>query len=450
MDDRPTGSAAGPAVGAPEGDGAAIRDSFEDLIQPFQHRGIDLKLGRLEQALAELGHPEASFPAVQVAGTNGKGSICTLVASALTSAGLRTGLYTSPHLLSWSERLRINGAAIADTQLRHLLERLQPCGQRHQLTPFEWITAAAFVHFAAAGVDLAVLEVGLGGRLDATTVHPQRPVIGFASIGLDHREVLGPDLASIAVEKAGVLSPGAVAVSGPQSPEVEGVLTAAARRVGAELRWVDPARLELDGSLAADGLIWRPALAGAVQRTNSAVALGLLRALQERGWAIADQAIAVGFAQAHWPGRLQTARWAGSPVLLDGAHNPPAAIALRAELDHRSAVLSADDEGRCFVLGMLANKQAPRMLEVLLRPQDHAWIVPVVGHACWDVDGLRQACPPLAARLRAAESTAAALDQILSGSATSQPPPPSIVVAGSLYLLADLLRHPRLEARAPH
>lgn len=447
MVDLPTGSIDGPVGGAAFGDDASFRDPLDDLIQPFQHRGIDLTLGRLEQALAELDHPEARFPAVQVAGTNGKGSICTLVASALTSAGLRTGLYTSPHLLGWSERLRINGAAIADAELRRLLERLQPCGQRHRLTPFEWITAAAFVHFAAASVDLAVLEVGLGGRLDATSVHPQRSVIGFASIGLDHREVLGPDLASIAVEKAGVLSPGAVAISGPQPPEVEAVLTASAHRVGAELRWVEPARPESDGWLSADGLTWKPALTGAVQRTNSAVALGLLRALQERGWTIPDQAIAAGFAEAHWPGRLQAARWAGSPVLLDGAHNLPAAIALRDELDHRFGSPSAADEGQCFVLGMLANKQAPQMLDALLRPQDRAWIVPVVGHACWDPDALRQACPPLAARLQAAESTAAALDQILRGAAAPQRP---VVVAGSLYLLADLLRHPGLEVRAPH
>ena len=449
MADRLSGSAASLSDAGQEG----FADPFDDLIEPFHHRGIDLTLGRLQEALAELGHPERQFPAVQVAGTNGKGSICTLVASALKHAGLRTGLYTSPHLISWCERLRIDGRPIAEADLRTLLQRLKPWGQRHQLTPFEWITAAAFVHFAEAPVDLAVLEVGLGGRLDATSTHPLRPVIGFASIGLDHREVLGPDLASIAAEKAGVLSAGAVAISAPQPPEVAAVLTETAARVGSSLRWVKLACEEPDGRLSADGLSWWPGLPGGVQRANSAVALGMLRALQELGWPVADAAISAGFAAARWPGRLQPARWAGHRLLLDGAHNPPAAIALRAELDRRSAALPpearAADERRCFVLGMLAGKQAPVMLQALLRLHDRCWIVPVAGHSSWSLEALRSACPELACQLHGAESTAAALDQILTDPLVPPDGGP-IVVAGSLYLLADLLRHPRLQSLASH
>ena len=428
---------------------SVARDGFEDLLEPFAPRGIDLTLGRMREALAALGHPDQRFPAVQVAGTNGKGSICTLVAAALSRAGHRTGLYTSPHLLSWCERLRIDGESIAPPAMRRLLERLQACGLHHQLTPFEWITLAAFVHFAEAGVDLAVLEVGLGGRLDATTAHQQRSVIGFASIGLDHSEVLGPDLASIAAEKAGVLSAGAIAISGPQPADVAAVLTAEARRVGAELRWVQPAETQPDGRLAADGLIWSPSLPGAVQRANSAVALGMLRALQQRGLDLADGAIAAAFATAHWPGRLQPARWSGRSLLLDGAHNPPAVIALRRELDQRAAAAAACDQGRCYVLGMLAAKQAPAMLRALIRPQDQLWIVPVVGHSSWDLEGLQQACPELAPQMQPAETAQAALDQLGAdpGLAPSETP---VIVAGSLYLLADLLADPRLETGAPH
>ena len=429
-------------------------DPFADLIEPFQHRGIDLDLGRLQTALAELGHPERRFPALQVAGTNGKGSICTLVASALQQGGLRTGLYTSPHLLSWCERLQIDSRCIPERELRTLLERLQPCGQRHRLTPFEWITAAALVWFAEASVDLAVLEVGLGGRLDATTCHPERKVVGFASIGLDHREVLGPDLASIAAEKAGVLQAGGVAISAPQPEAVAAVLKTAAARAGCDLRWVEPARQLEDGVLEADGLRWRPGLAGAVQRSNSAVALGMLRAVQERGWPLADQAIAEGFAAARWPGRLQQAQWGEHDLLLDGAHNPPATIALRQELDQRTASSEAIHphrsqarSSRRFVLGMLANKQAPEMVRTLLRPADHAWIVPVVDHGSWSLDQLHQACPELAGQLHGAASTEDALDQITAAAAGSDPAEP-IVVAGSLYLLADLLRHPRLKSLA--
>lgn len=429
-------------------DAAAI-DGFEDLFAPFAPRGIDLRLGRMQEALAALGHPDQRFLAVQVAGTNGKGSICTLVAAALSHAGHRTGLYTSPHLLSWCERLRIDGESIAPLALRRLLERLQACGLHHQLTPFEWITVAAFVHFAEAPVDLAVLEVGLGGRLDATTAHQQRPVIGFASIGLDHSEVLGPDLASIAAEKAGVLSAGALAISAPQPAAVAAVLTAEAQRVGAELRWVQPAEPLADGRLAADGLIWTPSLPGAVQRANSAVALGMLRALQQRGLALEDAQIAAAFGAAHWPGRLQPAQWSGQPVLLDGAHNPPAVIALRQELDQRAAACSAPDQGRCYVLGMLANKQAPVMLRALIRPQDRLWVVPVLGHSSWDLQGLQQACPELAGQMQAGATAQLALDQLLAGPEPAAASAP-VIVAGSLYLLADLFTDPRLEARAPH
>ncbi|HCA61072.1 MAG TPA: bifunctional folylpolyglutamate synthase/dihydrofolate synthase, partial [Synechococcales bacterium UBA8647] len=171
-----------------------------DLLEPFSRRGIDLGLDRLHQALAAGGHPEQRFPAVQVAGTNGKGSICTALGAILQAAGLKAGLYRSPHLISWCERIAIGDQWITADKLRSLLQRWQSLGQQHQLTPFELLTAAAMDHFAAAQVDLAVLEVGLGGRLDATTCHPNRPVLGIANIGLDHREHLGSTLEAIATE----------------------------------------------------------------------------------------------------------------------------------------------------------------------------------------------------------------------------------------------------------
>ena len=157
---------------------------------------------------------QARETAVQVAGTNGKGSICALLGSILQQAGLRCGLYRSPHLLSWCERLQVGGDWISPQALRATLQAWTPRAQAQQLTPFELLTGAAFSYFASAPVDIAVLEVGLGGRLDATTCHPDRRVLGIASIGLDHCEHLGPDLASIAREKAGIFCPGAVAFSG--------------------------------------------------------------------------------------------------------------------------------------------------------------------------------------------------------------------------------------------
>ena len=397
-------------------------DNFADLIEPFSRRGVDLGLDRLQAALIELGNPERRFAAVQVAGTNGKGSICTLVHQALLAAGIRAGLYTSPHLVSWTERIRLGQDPIAAPCLRRHLETATPIAQRHQLTPFELVTAAAFLAFAAADLELVVLEVGLGGRLDATTCHPHRPVIGFASVGLDHAEFLGPDPATIAAEKAGVLQPGAVAISAPQSPEVAAVLSDRAAAVGAELRWVEP--LDLNQ--------WTLGLSGAVQAANSAVALGLLRALKERGWPVNDPAIRRGFAAARWPGRLQQLSWHGLPLLLDGAHNLPAALALRAELDANPQRHGMATGPRHWVLGMLANKQGPEIAAALLAPGDKGWIVPVPEHACWTLEALAAANPHLASQLHTASDLEAGLT--LAGTSSGR-----IVVAGSLYLLGQLL-----------
>ena len=159
-------------------------------------------LERMRQALAAGGHPERRFAAVQVAGTNGKGSIATQLHAILRAAGLRCGIYRSPHLQSWCERIQLDDRWIDAQQLRDDLARWRPIAANHNLTPFELLTAAAFDRFAAADLDLTVLEVGLGGRLDATTAHPRRLVVGFGAIGLDHCEHLGPDHAAIAAEKS--------------------------------------------------------------------------------------------------------------------------------------------------------------------------------------------------------------------------------------------------------
>ncbi|MFQ6537595.1 MULTISPECIES: bifunctional folylpolyglutamate synthase/dihydrofolate synthase [Aphanothece] len=399
-------------------------DDFADLIEPFSRRGVDLGLERLQAALADLGHPERRFAAIQVAGTNGKGSICTLLHQALLAAGLRAGLYTSPHLVSWTERIRPGAEPIAAASLRHHLQAAAAAAQRHGLTPFELVTAAAFLAFAEAGLDLVVLEVGLGGRLDATTCHPDRRVIGFASIGLDHAEFLGPDAASIAAEKAAVLQPGAWAVSGPQQPEVAAVLGAQARRMGARLEWVEP----LDPSA------WVLGLPGGVQQLNAAVALGMLRALRAQGWTIPEAAIRRGFAAARWPGRLQRIHRLGVPLLLDGAHNPPAAQRLRRELDQHGQRHGLGPGPRRWVLGMLANKQGVEILQALLGPGDRAWIVAVPGHASWTAAALQDACPAAGVGLEQAEDLSEAIRRAAAGG-SGQP----VLVAGSLYLIGHLL-----------
>lgn len=404
-------------------------DPFGDLIAPFSRRGVDLGLERLQAALAELGHPEQRFAAVQVAGTNGKGSISTMLERIATAAGIRCGLYTSPHLLSWCERIRLPEGLIAEAELRRLLEALQPVALRHNLTPFELITAAAFQAFAEAGVELAVLEVGLGGRLDATTVHPDRQVLALASIGMDHTEHLGNTLAAIAGEKAGVLHPGGVAVSGPQAPEAAQVLKREAASRRCPLHWVEPLAAASAGGP-------RLGLAGDLQRHNGAVAAAAARSLAERGWPIDAVAIARGLASARWPGRLERRRFQGRPLLLDGAHNPPAAEALRQELN-RLEVLAAAAGPRRWLIGIQRHKQAPQLLQALLRPGDAVRVCPLPEHSSWNAAELIAALAPGSTGIDLRDASGDP-GQDLSWLVACDGLP---VACGSLYLVANLLPH---------
>ena len=380
-----------------------------DLLEPFSRRGIDLGLDRLHQALAAGGHPEQRFPAVQVAGTNGKGSICTALGAILQAAGIKAGLYRSPHLISWCERIAIGNQWITAEQLRSRLQQWQPLGHQHQLTPFELLTAVAMDHFAAASVDLAVLEVGLGGRLDATTCHPNRPVLGIANIGLDHREHLGSTIEAIATEKAGIFHTGAVAFSAPQQESVAEVLEVQARQRGCQLHWVEP--LTIDVPLG---------LAGSWQRSNAAVALAMAQELARQNWPISHDAMAQGLAQAQWSGRLQRCSWRGRPLLIDGAHNLPAAEGLRRELNQL-----APGQPRHWLLGIQRHKDGPAIVRALMAPGDRAWMVPIDGCRSWHAAELA------IAGVEDSPSAEAALEQLWP--ASCEP-----VVAGSLYLLGQI------------
>jgi dihydrofolate synthase/folylpolyglutamate synthase len=407
---------------------------LDDLLEPFAVRGVDLGLERLRTALAAGGNPEAAFPAVQVAGTNGKGSICTVVHAILRAASLRVGTYRSPHLISWCERVRLDDRWISPGELRADLARWQEIGRRHGLTPFELLTAAAFDRFAAEAVDLAVLEVGLGGRLDATTAHPRRQVLGFGAIGMDHREHLGSTLAAIAFEKAGVMTPGGVAISGPQEPEARRVLEERAAELGCRLRWVEP----LPAAAAGGPLL---GLQGDLQRSNAAVAAAMAEELAAQGWPISETAIRTGLAAARWPGRLERWQWQGRELLIDGAHNPPAAAALRQEIDR------LDGGGaRRWLLGIQRHKDGPAVVGHLLRSGDQAAIVAIADHASWSVEELTTALPQCTGQLRAVSCVA-------EGLAWLEPAGLLPVVAGSLYLLGQVLPllepQPQLEPPQP-
>jgi dihydrofolate synthase/folylpolyglutamate synthase len=407
---------------------------LEDLLQPFAARGIQLGLERMQAALADGGHPERRFAAVQVAGTNGKGSIATQLHCILLAAGWRCGIYRSPHLVSWCERIQLEAAWIDADILRADLGRWQPIAQHHGLSPFELFTAAAFDRFAAEGLPLVVLEVGVGGRLDATTAHPQREVVGFGPIGMDHADLLGDNLVAIAREKAAVMAGARVAISGPQAPEVAQVLRQEAQRWNCSLRWVKPL-----ASAAAGGP--RLGLAGNLQRSNAGVAVAMAEALHALGWCISPQAIVRGLGAARWPGRLEQRHFRGFPLLLDGAHNLPGAWALRDELDRLAAGGgdgSGDSDGsgpRRWLLGMQSTKEAPLLLDALLRPEDQVALVSVPDLPSWSRAELLAARPQLAPQLREVATPLEGLDWLLAT------PGPLPVVAGSLHLLGAVIPH---------
>ncbi len=399
---------------------------LDDVLAPCAPRGIVLGLDRMRAALAEGGDPARHVPAVQVAGTNGKGSIATFLHAILQAAGLRAGVYRSPHLRSWRERIQLGDQWVEGETLRADLNRWRPIGERHGLTVFELFTAAAMDRFARSNLDLVVLEVGLGGRLDATTAHPDRRVVGFGPIGLDHREFLGDTLAAIAGEKAGVMAPGQVAISGPQSPQVAEVLEREASLRGARLRWVSPLPGEEAGGVPLG-------LPGTFQRGNAAVALGMARSLIEQGWPIPEEAMERGLGRARWPGRLERRAFQGREVLLDGAHNPPGAAALRRELDQRQPADPAMEgaAGRRWLLAIQRHKEGPALLDALLGANDRAAIVALADLPCWSVEALEEARPHLRGRLLAVADPASGLQWLRAEG-------PLPVVAGSLHLLGEI------------
>ncbi len=303
----------------------------------------DFNLDRMRLLMARLDNPQDQYPLVHVAGTKGKGSVCALIASGLESAGYSVGLYTSPHLLDYCERIQINGQPVSHQGLVDLIEKIKPAvAAVPKLTTFEITTALAFMYFAEQHVDAAVIEVGLGGRLDATNVvSPQVSVI--TSLSYDHMAVLGNTLAQIAGEKAGIIKPGVPVVSAPQKDEALQVLVRVASERSAPFTLVgrDVTFEGLGHSLDGQSLKVKTAeneytytipLLGSHQVQNAAVAASALWALRGRRIAIPDDAIRRGLASVRWPARFEVVR-REPPVIFDCAHNQDSFARLRQALD---------------------------------------------------------------------------------------------------------------------
>ena len=274
-------------------------------------------LERISALLDKMGHPERKLKFIHVTGTNGKGSTCAMLASMFTKAGYKTGLYTSPYLIRFNERIQIDGVQIPDEEICEITEYIKPLADSifEQPTEFEMVTALGFEYFARHNCDLVVCEVGMGGEFDATNVILPPEVAIICNIGLDHTEVLGDTLEKIAATKSGIIKPGCDAVIYREAPSVEAVIEARCKEVGAKLHKADFADIRLiSHDLTGQVFDWerfhalKLPLLGDHQLHNAAVALTAATVMQQRGWHITDEQIREGLADVRWPGRFDVRR----------------------------------------------------------------------------------------------------------------------------------------------
>ncbi len=400
------------------------REALEWLYG-LESRGIKLGLDRMQAAVDARGNPERNVPYVHVAGTNGKGSVSTMVASILRAAGYRCGQFASPHLHRYVERVRIDGRAISEREAARRIDELRRDERLSELSFFEYTTLLAFESFAEAKCEVAVLEVGLGGRLDSTNVvTPLSSVI--TNIGFEHERILGDTLAKIAREKAGVLKPDVPCVVGAREPSARRAIRARARVVGAPLRWIDS---DFDGQWDGRSLRirvgderWsdlRLGLRGDYQADNAACALATIVELRAKGFDVPDDAIASGLRRAKWPGRLE---WhGGSPsFLFDAAHNKAGCETLArhlGELDHGGRVV--------LLFGAMRDKDHRRMLAAF---DEH------VDRRIYAAPALHRSEPPARlARVRPGTIARSVRDGV-ARAVRAAGPDGLVVVAGSIFL----------------
>lgn len=332
-------------------------------------QGSRLGLNRVRELLERMGNPQRQVKFIHVAGTNGKGSTAAMMANILQQAGYRTGLYTSPYLYRFNERMQVNGVMISDEELIAQTEALSPMVEQmaEKPTEFELITCLAFAWFAHAACDIVVLEVGLGGRLDATNVIDHAEVAILTAIGLDHTEILGDTLPKIAAEKAGIVKEGDAVVLAGQGQAIEDTVGSICHERHAGLHIADPLEIILEErSVAGQRFTWKSLkslflpLLGEHQLRNAAAVLTAVECLQKKGWNISEEHIRTGLREVKWPARFE--RLHASPTfIVDGGHNPQCAQTVARTLEQFYPGKSV-----IFLLGVLADKDVLGVLEPAL------------------------------------------------------------------------------------
>jgi dihydrofolate synthase/folylpolyglutamate synthase len=422
-----------------------------DYLTSLGRFGIKLGLSRTEALLHEMGDPHRLFQGVHVGGTNGKGSVCAMLAAVLQKAGYRVGLMPKPHLVAYTERIQVDQRPISEVDFAALITELQPviAGVSASLGPpteFEILTTAAIYYLARAGIDLLVCEVGLGGRLDSTNVL-DLGVSVITNVALDHTQHLGSTLEAIAAEKAGILKPGAFAVTGAQPPALAVIETAAATHN-------DPLwRLDREIRVSAQDRDWsglvvtvetpagtqpelRLPLLGMHQAENAALAVAAIDALRSRGWEVPAGAVRDGLAHTRWPGRLEVI--ARDPiVLVDGGHNP---AGLQRAVEAVQSLAKA--RPLVVVFGAMKDKDLPAMLALVANLDASAIFTPI--------DSPRAADPTVLSELYRNNQRVGATSAALPHIATSPThalalardlagPGGVIFVTGSLYLVGEVI-----------
>lgn len=405
---------------------------IDALLQTFDRFGVNLGLEASFRLLAALGDPQKRVPILHIAGSNGKGSVCAYVSTILAEAGYKVGRYTSPHLVSWCERICINNQAIDSEVLYQTLLKVQAAIDPSLPSPtqFEVITAAMWLYFAEQQVDVAVIEVGLGGRLDATNVIDRPLVSVIVSISREHWQRLGFTLAEIAGEKAGILKPGVPAVIGQLPPEAKEVVDRRVADLGCPVISPQPAQALDEDWAEARSLKYRLPLRGEIQLHNSALAIAAVQSLKQQGWNISDNSVVNGIANTRWAGRLQWYVWQGHKILIDGAHNPASAVALRQYID------SLKQPSTHWVMGMLSTKDHTEIFQALLRSGDSLYLVPVPGHSSAAPAELAVLAKAVCSELKSCMT----YTDVFSGLEAATAQQSLTVLCGSLYLIGDFFK----------
>lgn len=409
---------------------------IDTLLQPFARFGIRLELERMQKLLSHLNNPQNQVPFIHVGGTNGKGSVCAYLSAILTEAGYRVGRYISPHLVNWNERICINEQEISSEKLGELITQIQAAipADDESPTQFEVITAAAWLYFAQSQVDIAVMEVGLGGRFDATNVAD--PLISvITSISREHWQLLGDTITEIAGEKAGIIKAGRPVVVGQLPLEAEQVMRSRAEKLGSPLYFPSPSRQLADEYAEYLGenhsFQYSLPLAGQIQLANSALAIATLEILQQQGWdKITTTTIVNGIAKTKWLGRMQWTSWKNQKLLIDGTHNPGGAKVFRDYVD------TLNQESITWVMGMMAKKDHADIFQILLKPGDRVLLVSVPHSDSAEPTYLAKLAKETTPQLQlcqAEEDLESALDHAFSVSDNL------VILCGSLYLIGDFL-----------